>query len=74
MTALEQLPGNSIGWRRNLVQRSARSHEKVDMIHIRLSGAIDASRAETRAMFEQVFNRLDALTATRKRPRRLKKP
>ena len=47
--------------------------EKVDMIHTRLSGSIDASRAETRAMFEQVFNRLDALTATRNRPRRSKK-
>ena len=53
--------------------------EKVDMIHTSLSGAIEASRAEisasraeTRGMFEQVFSRLDVLTAARK-SRRSKK-
>ena len=48
--------------------------EKVNTIHTSLSRAIDASRAETRAMFEQVINRLDASTSTRNRPRRSKKP
>lgn len=47
--------------------------DKVDRMDARLSGAIDASRAETRAMFEQVFSRLDALTATRNRPRQSNK-
>ena len=34
--------------------------EKVDTLHTRLVGSIDASRAETRAMFEQVVSRLDS--------------
>ena len=48
--------------------------EKVDTIHTGLSRAIDESRAETRAMFEQVFSRLDTSTPMRHRPRRSKKP
>ena len=48
--------------------------DKVDRMDARLSSAIDASRAETRAMFEQVFHRLDALKATRNKSQRSKKP
>ena len=47
--------------------------EKVDRIDSRLSGAIDTLGAQMRAMFEQVFTRLDALTAARNRPPRSKK-
>ena len=48
--------------------------EKVNTIQTTLLHAIDASRAETRAMFEQVVTRLDAANATRSKPRRSKKP
>lgn len=47
--------------------------ERVDTIHTSLSRAIDASRSETRAMFEQVVSRFDASTATLNKPRRSKK-
>ena len=46
--------------------------DKVDRFHTSLTTAIDVSRAETRAMFEQVFSRLDVATPSR-RPSRLKK-
>lgn len=69
----EGLAANTEGLAANVAALRALD-ENVDRIDTRLSGAIDESRAETRAMFEQVFNRLDALTATRHRPRRSKKP
>lgn len=42
---------------------------KVDENHNSHSRAIEASRAEARALFERVISRLDGLTATRSAPR-----
>ena len=51
-----------------------RPKPKLDEFHASLSRAIDESRAEMRAMVEQVLTRLDASTPTRNEARRSRKP